>query len=346
MCGVNVPHRVKVMTMRMYSVANMGLHIACQEEVLDTRVQRAVRNMLYLEGQVVCSAAPDIRLFFRHGGNSDEMRIPDNAREIYSSPALRVSTNDEISCVIAKGAYFHLDLVHGAGTAFIHADFWDNPFKTIQECFVLSLLWLFHPHALYSIHANCLERDGMGIIFVGTSGSGKSTAGFSLIRRGWNYLSDDVNLIRSVQGEMEILAFQKGYSIDPDVVSHYPEIGAYLDAASPNGRKRILDMGVIYPEQFTCRTVPKMILFPEIVSQENSILAPIDRTMALVRLVENSGGIMVNRAMAAAQMETLRRLVHQTDCYHLICGRDVLEHPEDLEKTLSPLLCSRPGVKR
>jgi len=326
--------------MSTHKVADLCLHIECEDDALDAKVQNVVRDMLYLDGRVSCRTVPDIRLFFRYGTTGHIH--PEDAREIYSSPALRVLTNDAVSFVFAKGASFRLDLVHSEGTAFIDDRFWDNPFKTIQECVVLSLLWMLHSHSVYAIHANCLEKDGAGILCVGTSGSGKSTTGFSLIRSGWNYLSDDVNLIRTGRTGLALMAFQKGYSIDPDMVRHYPEIGNHLDASFPNGRKRILDMEALCPEQFTYRTVPRLILFPRITHQQESTLTPMNKATALVRLAENSGGIMVNRSMASAQMDTLKRLVDRTGCYQLLCGRDVLERPQDFVHRVSRLLRGLP----
>ncbi len=51
-------------------------------------------------------------------------------------------------------------------------------------------------HAGYlQFHAATLARDGQAVIFVGPSGTGKSTLAAGLLARGWQYLSDEFALI-------------------------------------------------------------------------------------------------------------------------------------------------------
>lgn len=50
---------------------------------------------------------------------------------------------------------------------------------------MVSLLWLLRNHGLYALHANALVKDKVGILLVGHTGSGKTTAALSLIRQGW-----------------------------------------------------------------------------------------------------------------------------------------------------------------
>ena len=55
----------------------------------------------------------------------------------------------------------------------------------------LFLYSLFMSAGIYSIHAACVEIDGSGLVFIGDSGSGKSSSAFALMERGFPVLSDE-----------------------------------------------------------------------------------------------------------------------------------------------------------
>ncbi len=52
------------------------------------------------------------------------------------------------------------------------------------------------------LHANALSKNGKAILFMGHSGDGKSTLAYSLIRKGWKLLSDDLVAVNS---KLEVL---------------------------------------------------------------------------------------------------------------------------------------------
>ena len=54
---------------------------------------------------------------------------------------------------------------------------------------------LFHQRGLLSLHGCALEVDGGAVIFVGDSGTGKSTLAGALHQRGFRVISDDVSVL-------------------------------------------------------------------------------------------------------------------------------------------------------
>jgi len=200
---------------------------------------------------------------------------------------------------------------------------------------MLSLLWLLRKHGLYGLHGNALVKDGSGILLVGSTCSGKSTTALSLVRNGWQYLSDDVTLLRQSHQGVEAIALQKGFSIDPRLASHYPELEESLRTSSSNGLKRLIDLNTVYPGKHVPRCIPDFLIFPSIVHQEQSQLIPLDNVAALIDLSRNCGGIFVDRDMVELQMEVLKQLVYQTSCYQLLAGRDLHEEPQRVADVLS-----------
>lgn len=102
-----------------------------------------------------------------------------------------------------------------------------------------------------------------------------------------------------------------------------------------NGQKSFLDIDSIYPGRFTYSCFPKVLIFPEIVPRDKSKLIPIEKVGALIMLIANSAGIMVDKKIAVKQIEILKRLIYQTYSYQLLLGQDMYERPEDISEILS-----------
>lgn len=66
---------------------------------------------------------------------------------------------------------------------------------------VIDVLRLLNERVLHDssgtvrLHAGAVAKDGRALVLVGESGRGKSTLTASLVRRGWDYLSDEVAII-------------------------------------------------------------------------------------------------------------------------------------------------------
>ena len=75
------------------------------------------------------------------------------------------------------------------------------------------------------LHGNCIPKDGLAIACLGSSGIGKSTLAFSLLRHGWKLLSDDLVVIDSMGFAIPGLAQVKLWS---DVAKHYHIPNSYL----------------------------------------------------------------------------------------------------------------------
>ena len=63
----------------------------------------------------------------------------------------------------------------------------------------------------YLMHAGAVSRDGIGLVFPGQSGSGKSVLTMSLLLQGYRYLSDELAVIDPASGELH--PFPKPFGI-------------------------------------------------------------------------------------------------------------------------------------
>ncbi|KAA3605898.1 MAG: hypothetical protein D8M57_04890 [Candidatus Scalindua sp. AMX11] len=312
------------------------MQVECKDRRLGERVIGAIEDCFFMTRNGSISNSPDITLRFER--ENSLFKVPERAQVLCDSPSLRVLQDGDFCYLVRGNSIFKLNLACSRGNGSIDPHFWESPPKYQQEFLMLSLLWLFRNHGLYALHANGLVKDDFGILFLGGSGSGKSTAALSLIRQGWGYLSDDVNLIRHRSDGIEALAFQKGFSFDPHLSVLYPDLDNPMVPHSLNGHKRFLDINLLYPDGHLNSCFPRVLIFPKIVSQGKSHISQIEKSKGLIMLIENSGGIMLDKAIVAMQIEILKLLVSQTDCYQLFAGRDLYEEPEKITEVLSGIV--------
>lgn len=68
---------------------------------------------------------------------------------------------------------------------------------------LMPMMELLRGKGYYRFHAGCAVVNGRSILLSGTSGSGKSTATFALMKKEWPVLSDEMPLIRHRNGQYE-----------------------------------------------------------------------------------------------------------------------------------------------
>jgi hypothetical protein len=318
---------------QLYDISSVNVQILCEDAWLSMRVSAAFDDAFFVARGDSLPEAHDISLRFEN--HTVPFVVSATARQLSASSSLRVLQDGDCYYLMGRDSVFRFDSKEGRGTIFLNTAFWDKEPKQKQEFLMLSLLWLLRRQGVYGLHGNALVKDGCGIIFVGSTCSGKSTTTLSLVRSGWQYLSDDVTLLRQSVGSVEAIALQKRFSVDPALASHFPELKEALNTSSSNGHKRMIDLNEVYPDRHVPQCVPNVLIFPSIVPQEQSQLIPLDNVAALIELSQNCGGIFVDRGKVQLQMEVLRQLVCQASSYRLLAGRNLYECPSKISDIIS-----------
>ena len=241
---------------------------------------------------------------------------------VYQAKALLV-TRTENGFSLRCGAS-QLQIIPGSADAhcFLAPDFDRySPFEQ-REFFLLGLLMLLRPFGHYGLHACGLERHGVGLLLVGSSGSGKTTTSLNLIAQGWRYLSDDAVLLSSREGNpVRVEAFRRGFSCTPETLKHFSELTSSAEFGDPDGKR------IVYLDgSFTPTCTPSLIVFPR-VSSGATHAQPLTSAQSLIRLCQQSAGIMTDTAVSQGQLEVLKVLVGQAQSFDLQLGRDALENP-------------------
>lgn len=230
---------------------------------------------------------------------------------------------------------FQLHPQAGTGLVTIHRTFKEKPPLSKYNFFLIGLIHLISPLNFYDLHAAGLVKDGVGYLFLGESGSGKSSTAISLVRQGWHYVSDDALLVRPSADGIEVLAFRKHFYLDPVLSHQFPEIAPHLKgSAMGDHTKRFLDVESVYPGRFRPSCIPRVLIYTQIVPQPESTLVPIDKTTALIKLMRQSASLFFKRQAVNVHLEAMKRLVSQSYSYELLAGRDLYEGPEKISDFL------------
>lgn len=202
---------------------------------------------------------------------------------------------------------------------------------------VLALCLLLRERGWFGLHGAGLVYQGQGILLIGRSDTGKSTLAYSLVRRGWHFLTDDALLVHLENGAVEAVSFRKDFGLDPESTRYFPELADCSEGQPTDPNKRRIQMERLYPGRFCARLRPVALVFPALTGQSQSLVHPLRRSEAFGRLLQAS--LLLGRAddpMERHLLNVMEQLVNQAPAYQLALGSDVLRQPERLEGLLNP----------
>lgn len=213
--------------------------------------------------------------------------------------------------------------------------FWARPVLEQRDFLQNSVLMLMQASGRHGIHASGVGRGRTCALFVADSGGGKTTSALSLMSAGWRHLGDDAVVLSMPGDTVQAHALRRGYSWTGKTRAAFPSLhpddGLWRSVADgkwlavPGGRAR---------GQRARVCVPDILLFPEVGRARHTRLEPVGPSQALVRLIEQSSGVLAGRESAKGQLEMLAGLVRQARSFRFIAGRDVLDDPASVSSLL------------
>lgn len=264
--------------------------------------------------------------------NDNEFTIPQNCRLALRTDAFCGYEIGDEFYLTDGSSLLHIQPNRFEGHAQLAGSFFAKPKLTQANFWCFGLLKLLRPLGIYSLHAAGLSTsDGEGVLLVGPSGSGKSTLAIGLIRAGWNYLSDDAVLLRAGAQGVEVLPCRRSFYIDAARSEDYSDFSLGDEEPDSNGgRRRNVAIAEAYPEQFITQCLPRMVIFPKITAQSQSMLKPIGRISTLGYLLAQSAPQLFDRSTMSAHLDLLNKLLQQAETYELNAGTDLYRQPAEL----------------
>jgi hypothetical protein len=320
---------------RNYSVHGISVGISCNVQWISDRIHQ-ILDHLDLVFPCVRSSEQDINLKFL--ARKQIYEIPSDARNVFQYNDITVWETEDQLYLSDNLSIVQFSPYSGTGVGFIHPSLHETPSELKPDLVLYSLLIVLRHFEMYAMHAAGLVQNKTGCLFIAESNSGKSTIAFSLLRQGWDYLSDDSVLLRSNGESIVALSLRRELCLDPDAVRYFPELAKHWQAyPSTDGQKRPLDVKTLYPNQIVSSCIPRVLIIPEIVSDQTSQLIQLNKAETLFSLSRQSAISQMGSHKISGHMEILKRLINQSRQYRLLMGRDLKGNPALVSHILSSI---------
>jgi hypothetical protein len=191
----------------------------------------------------------------------------------------------------------------------------------LEDIIFCSLAPLLRRRGFFLIHAFAAVKDERSLLLVGESGSGKTTTGLSLIAHGWQYLANDVVLLREREGLVQVWPTPGGISLDRESFALLPHLPQLADIDPEHMGKHSFPAAALI-EGWAAPATATHILFPKVTENASTGLQRQSRSVTLARLMEGS----VDRwdvLCLNSHLRFLELLSRQTQAYDLHLGKDL-----------------------
>ncbi|MEK6677061.1 MAG: hypothetical protein AABZ47_15585 [Planctomycetota bacterium] len=172
----------------------------------------------------------------------------------------------------------------------------------------------------FQLHAATLEIDGMGVVFPGQSGVGKSTLSLGLFNRGWNYLCDEFALIDAET--LEVHPYPRAICVKEPSFAIAESLGMPLHGGRRYWKGVKGPVGFVQPLSVRSNAIGRacpvrFVIFPQYQEKAEPTLIPMSRAETAFQLHEAA----FNRfACHRPAHEILTGLVRGAECFRLITG--------------------------
>lgn len=319
-----------------FTVAGVPVVVSAASPTLADRLGDWLRRALPL----TAGGAPGLPLRIEvRGADGGRPEVPAGAREVAALGHWRVQCDGDGLFTNFTHARCVVHLSAGSALLWLADDWWSEPLKLQQSPWLSTLTWLLRERNRFALHASAVARHGVGLLFAGASGSGKSSTALSLIHRGWDWLADDVTLFRP-GATPRLYGLARGFSFHPALATRLPGLSG---TASGDKRFALIDGGFSGRRVASCR--PSALLLPRVTQAATSRLEHASPAAGLMELVPASGFMLAQGSAERAQahMQALRDLLSAIPAYRLHAGRDVFGNGAALETLLAAHGLSDPG---
>jgi hypothetical protein len=260
--------------------------------------------------------------------------------------AVRAFKAPDVSCYISgksiyytseDGSVMHLDPVSRKVKGYLREKVLDNT-RILYSLVGAPFSEILKYNSLYSLHSSALYRNGVGYLFSGDSGSGKTTTALGLVAHGFKYASDDVVLLEEVKGEIIAHSLTSTFNVDRMLGERFPGIVKEENLPVKEGAKVTVSIERIVPDSFIPHLRPDVMVFLKINSGGKSRINPLSQFEVFNRLLKQTL-LAADKEVSQNQIQTIGKLVRQVRGFELLRGKDIYEDPACLVSLMAEAGC-------
>ena len=296
---------------------NLTVRLTLSPDWAPKRIARAAgRLVLALPGPT--GATPPLRVVAEKGPG---VTVPAEARLVQAQGEIRYLADASEFFVVAPGrGILRTDLADGSVTAQVTEDLAAD-LPLLSNMLLNALAPLLRRRGFYPLHAFAAAWGEQGILLVGTSGSGKTTAGLALVRAGWGFLANDHTLLMRNGEVVDALCCNEPVNVTRTTAGFYPEL-QHLAQGLENGEKRSFAIESVYGPIVRRRARVALLLFPHVGDRGQSAVTRLSEADALTELLPQ-GLDAWDKATLPAHFAVLAALAEAAPAYRLRLGRDL-----------------------
>lgn len=145
---------------------------------------------------------------------------------------------------------------------------------------------IFHQRGLLPIHGSCVTDGTHSVIISGNSGAGKSTLASEFLKNGWKLVTDDVSLIKEINGSPIVQSSYPSQKLWQDSMTAYETDDRKAHSLyERQGREKY---GVSVKSSFCNGTVPLTLFVQLYADEEETSITQIKGFDCVDRLVHNT----------------------------------------------------------
>lgn len=167
-------------------------------------------------------------------------------------------------------------------------------------------MWPLHFRDVTPIHAACVVKNGLGLLFCGESEAGKSSLSYACARKGWTFVTDDLTELVRGWDTTTVLGNPHRVRLRESATALFPELAGIPITVRANG-ERAIELYTAEHPNLNIATLSRVdyILFLNRRPDVPSTLAPLSGDKAL-RWFEQ---VLVLDECAQEQAKSLERLL-------------------------------------
>jgi len=321
---------------QLYSIDNLCVRVEYEDKYSAEQIPSLLQALGFVNGKGILSKPKASVKFTSYDNHNEDIKLT-LLSCLHSFGVLEFFQEKGFLYVTDGKSFLGVDLRTNSGLVLIHDSFWQKPLYLKASLLIIGFILLFWQYDFHELHAAGLAKEGKGLLIVGPSGSGKSSLTLSLVQAGWNYLTDDMLIIRHTRSGVEAFPLRRYFKVDKSIVAKYPELSRPLNKPLEfHGDEAYIYIDEVYGNQLSQRCIPRVIIFPKITHKEKSFIEPIKQSDAFINLFQtNCYGMFFDKHIARRRIDVIKELIYQADCYQMSVGLDLYENPEKVNELLT-----------